>query len=748
MKILKEIMQAKVSFIILLFIGTSLHGQELIPMDTWRSHFNYEQTSLVEKTEANVFAATSHGLMYFDTEDQSINKLSKVDGLSDVGITALAYYADQAYLAIGYQNGNVDMITSEGIQNLPILLNSDLTENKTINHISFYNANMNLSTDFGVLVLTADNQVVEAYQNLGENGEVIAVRSSAIWNEVMYLATETGTIAGGLNTSNNLQDFNNWERYKTSAVYGLDMVSVAVANDRIYSAAADALYKLEANTWTEVPTTLQAGEQIIKLRSGVDGLLVLTNQHAWMVSDTDVFSSINLPSEAIANDMMQDDTATFWYADGAEGLSRLSGSSVDHIILDGPLNDISKLKITGGKVYAFPVLAIDYTQPVSNQLGYSFFEEGEWQTVMPVDLLGFTNISDVLIVDDQTYTTSFGQGILNLPKGEKTDYTNSALEENENGTGNTLVSAMALDRSQNIWVANFSANSLIQWDGASVWEAYDFGTVSSEEPVSLAIHSLGQVWMRLGLQDGRGVLAYDIESATHRYVTATATSLPSNDVNDLAFGQGGEVWLATDKGVAYFPFAYGIVEDQTIDVSLPVYEGGILFEDKQVYALAIDGGNRIWMGTQDGLWLFEENAGSLVAHFTVENSPLPSNQVIDLALDAETGELFIATDQGVVSYRANATSGSSTHQQVKIYPNPVLPNFEGWVGFSGLVTNARLKITTISGQLVREVNAAGGGASWDVRDFSGRRVSTGVYLVFSASKDGSETFVGKIAVID
>lgn len=741
-------MRAKTLFILLFFMGAGLQAQELIPMGTWRSHFNYEQTTLVEKTVAKVFAATSHGLMYFDTEDQSINKLSKVDGLSDVGITALAYHPDQEYLAIGYQSGNVDMITSEGIQNLPILLNSELTENKTVNHISFYDTYMNLSTDFGVLVLTADNQVKEAYQNLGENGEVIAVRSSAILNDVMYLATEDGAMAGGLTTGDNLQDFNNWERYAASPVFGLDMVSVAVANDRIYSAAANALYKLDGNTWTEVTTTLQVGEQIIKLRPGEGGLLVLTNQHAWVVSDADVFTAISLPVGASANDLMQDDSSTFWYADDAEGLSKLSGSSVDHIILDGPLNDISKLKIEAGKVYAFPALATDYTQPVSNQLGYSVFEEGQWVTVAPADLSGFTNISDVLIAGDQTYTASFGQGILNLPKGETIDYTNSALSENETGTGNTLVSAMATDLSQNLWVANFSANSLLQWDGATGWESHDFGTSASAEPVSLAINSLDQAWMRLGLSGGKGVLAYDIESATQRYVTTTATSLPSNEVNDVAFGQDGEIWFATDKGVAYFPFAYGIVEDQTIDVSLPIYEEGILFEDKQVYALAIDGGNRIWMGTQDGLWLFEENIGSLLAHYTVENSPLPSNQVIDLALDAETGELFVATDQGVVSYRTNATAGNRTHQQVKIYPNPVLPDFEGWVGFSGLVTNARLKITTISGQLVREVNAAGGGASWDVRDFSGRRVSTGVYLVFSASADGSETFVGKIAVID
>lgn len=746
MKIQKMRIQIKLFLLFLLFHAFVARAQELIPMGTWRSHFNYEQTTLVEKTNSKLFAATSQGLMFYDQEDGSINKLSKVDGLSDVSISALAYNSDAEYLSIGYQSGNVDIITSEGILNLPILLNSEVTENKMINHVSFYAGNMNLSTGFGLLVLTVENKVKEAYQNLGENGEVIVVKNSLVLDDVMYLATEEGVLSGSLTNGDNLQDFNNWTRYTSSPVYNLDMVATATSNNIVYAATDTAIFKLSGNNWSEISISLSEGEVIINCKEGLENLIILTNQRVLTMSPEEVVTTLPTPSDAVVNDVIQETASVLWYADDINGLSKLENGSTSHIVLNGPLNGISKLKEQAGNIYALPAAAIDYSIPATNGMGYSVFRSGEWSTFSPEDMEGFSNISDILLLGENELVASFGSGILNA--NQVVDYTNSPIQETELGTTNTLVSGLALDQSNNIWVANFDANSLYKWDGAELWEPYNFGSFAAEEPTFIAINDNNQVWMTLGLLNGFGLLAYDIDADANRYITSTATSLPSNQINDLVFGNDGEIWFATDKGLAYFPFSFGIIEDQSIDVTLPIFDENVLFEDKKVISLAIDAGNRIWVGTQDGLWLFDENISALIEHFTIENSPLPSNNVIDLSIQPETGELFIATDQGIVSYRSNASQGFDYHQQVKIFPNPVLSNFEGWVGLSGLANDVNIKITTVSGQLIREVNAAGGGASWDVRDYSGRKVSTGVYLVFSADQDGSETFVGKIAVID
>ena len=217
---------------------------------------------------------------------------------------------------------------------------------------------------------------------------------------------------------------------------------------------------------------------------------------------------------------------------------------------------------------------------------------------------------------------------------------------------------------------------------------------------------------------------------------------------DIGLDLDGEIWFCTQSGVGYFPSPYGVIEDASVDMIIPRFDNGFLFEGENVRAIEIDGGNRKWMATEDGAWLFEDGAQELIYHFNTENSPLPSNVVLDLAIDQNTGEVFLATELGVVSFRSDATAGFAIHSNVKIFPNPVLPNYFGLVGFDGLARNARLKITTVSGRLVKEISGAGGGASWDISDYNGRRVNGGVYLVFSSSPDGSDTFVGKIAVLD
>jgi hypothetical protein len=184
------------------------------------------------------------------------------------------------------------------------------------------------------------------------------------------------------------------------------------------------------------------------------------------------------------------------------------------------------------------------------------------------------------------------------------------------------------------------------------------------------------------------------------------------------------------------------------DAVRPIFENRFLLKDEKITDIEVDGGNRKWMGTERGVWLFNPSGDELVYNFNDQNSPLLSNVILDIAIDDETGEVFFATDYGIVSFRSGATSGGETFKSVKIFPNPVTAEFNGEVGISGLATDAIVKITDVNGKLVSEFQANGGTATWDVRDFRGKRPSTGIYLVFCALPDGSEKMVGKIAIIE
>ena len=175
----------------------------------------------------------------------------------------------------------------------------------------------------------------------------------------------------------------------------------------------------------------------------------------------------------------------------------------------------------------------------------------------------------------------------------------------------------------------------------------------------------------------------------------------------------------------------------------------ILLETESVTTIEIDGANRKWIGTQNsGAFLISEDGTTQVLHFNEDNSPLPSNEIKDIEINGELGEVFFGTSKGVFSYRGSATAGGDFYSEVYAYPNPVRPEFDGTIVIKGLLRDSDVKITDASGNLVFETTSFGGQALWNGRTFDNQKVSSGVYLVFASSEDGSLAVVTKIAIIN
>ncbi|MGL1885273.1 MAG: hypothetical protein OCD76_02065 [Reichenbachiella sp.] len=715
------------------------NSQALISMGSWRTHFNYEKAFLIETSGDKMFATSSNGLTIFDTEDNSLSNLSKVDGLSDSKISALTYIGETNQMLLGYESGNIDLVTSEGISNYRVLIDSDVVDNKAIGHISFYAGNFNLSTDFGVLVFEPETgSIRDSYRNLGENGETTPVYESVILDDKIYLATNTGVLMGDLASGDNLQDFNNWIRFVGSPVYNQNIRSIAKLGGSIYALSSGLIYKLDGNVWDSI--VYNPDENFIRLRSSEQELIVVSNHALDLLNGIGELTNIMESEDQFPNDAIYDENGNLWYADIENGMSTWTNNEPQRYVLPGPLSDNSNnLKFDSDQLVVFPFL------DENNGQGYGFFDEGRWGESTPADLLGIDNISGVLTMGPQKYISSFGDGILDSTNQVIIDETNSPLTRVD---GNVLVTGLASDDESNLWISNFSSLPLIKMDELGNFSSYNFLLNETDYPRSIQINSLNQIWMSIGYEDGKGVLAFDGGTEEYRVINKSNSSLPSNEVNGMAFALDGSIWFATDRGVAYFPYSYGVITDINVDVLIPILDNNYLFLNERVNAIEIDGGNRKWMATADGAWLFDENLTEMIYHFDTDNSPLPSDNILDIAVNIESGEVFFATDVGMVSFRSASSTATSKFSNVAIFPNPVLNNFRGMVGIDGLAFNATLRITTISGRLVKALNGSGGSAAWDVTDYTGQRVETGVYLVFSASEDGSETYVGKIAVID
>ena len=228
-------------------------------------------------------------------------------------------------------------------------------------------------------------------------------------------------------------------------------------------------------------------------------------------------------------------------------------------------------------------------------------------------------------------------------------------------------------------------------------------------------------------------------------------------MNCITQDMDGEMWIGTDKGIKV---AYNIADifetsdgltSKTECQNIIYQENGIaqyLLNFENITCIMIDGGNRKWVGTErNGIYVLSASGNEQLFHFTAENSPLISNRIICMAQNGKTGEVFIGTDRGIVSYKAESTKGAEEAGKLTVYPNPLRPHHSGTIAIKGFVADSDVRITDVAGKTVAHLKSIGGQAVWDGRNFNGEEVASGVYLIFSSAEEGSRTACGKVLII-
>ncbi|MEL7144893.1 MAG: two-component regulator propeller domain-containing protein [Bacteroidota bacterium] len=720
---------AVISGIVLQVIfATGARAQD-IAQGSWRTHFSYSNARIIENTGNKLFCAAENGFFFVDTSDNTINVLSKIDGFSDVTISALGYSSAANSLVIGYENGNIDLFSDRGITNIDLVKTQNIIQEKTIRHISINGATAYLSTDFGIVVIDLNREVIdEVYREIGPDGEQPEVFQTAIFRDSIFAPTSLGLLKARLDDNINLLDFNNWESVATPLMAGSLFEKVATTNESLYFATNTEVYSYNSNSFSSNGNMFT---DISKLR-GVDSKLFVIDADGAHRLDEDQFVLLPLSQFINIQDIYPFDNG-FWVAAGVGGLLSRSGSTTRILSPAGPKSDhIQKLVSQGDTIFAFGPYRTESFLP-ADQSGYSVFLAGRWDAD---EILNLSNVSDI----EGPYVASYSAPLFNRFLARTVP--SSPLLVSDRTVDDIIVPDIERGP-QGLWVANRDSDlplHLLASDGT--WQSFDLdGSMDNIEQVAVS----GAIWMRENTSSG--ITVFDPESGEISRSTANNSDLPSSRINDIVIDQDDEVWVATADGVAFYPSASLELSDFNTAI-VPVFENNFLFREETINCITVDPGNRKWFGNTTGAWLLEEAGESLVLQFNTDNSPLPSNNVLDIAINPLNGEVFILTDKGMVSYRSDATTGSATHGNVKIFPNPVRPGFNGLVGINGLAGDVRLKITDVSGKLIRELEASGGGASWNLMDINGNRAQTGVYLIFSSDSNGVETFVGKLAIVN
>ncbi len=764
--IFKEHLRKLCLLFFLFLLNFNSNAQTNIPIGTWRSHFSYFNGKKVVTSDNNVFCATENGFFKYDKTEGSTTILSKINGLSDTGITALDISPVNESVVIGYENGNIDILNDNEITNFDLIKAADVIGSKRINDIFIVGATAYLSADVGLIVFNLEKvEIAESYINIGPNGESIRAFGSTVYEDSLFLATNMGVFAASLNPSVNKQDFRNWVNFNSTPGIGNTKIkTINSFQNGIYAAIDnDSIYYYDGNTWDGLLFLDQNTVQGSDIQA--NQLIFAINDQLLIVDETAIFQSLVNDNFKSPNDVAIDESGALWVADNENGLVSLQNNNAQTIRPNGPFSDkIAKMISYQNKIIAVPG-GFENDLPLENEDGFYEFKDGDWinynasglnetNTIPPVkDLVDITYNRTT----GDTYFASFGYGIM------RWDNENEFEIINENSAGSTLinsnppdfltrVSAISTDFEGNIWLCNYGTTRPLQVlnaDGS--WQFFQPLNSFAQFTKEITIPSAGDKWLRVDPDKGGSIILYDEQSNQTSRLSRSGIegAIPSNQIFSQTEDLNGQVWIGSFNGIVYFPTSFDLLQADPKDRAIiPIFEGFGLLSDQVITKIAIDGGNRKWVGTEQGIWLFEENGESLVFNFTEKNSPLPSNEIRDISINTTSGEVFMATSKGLVSLRSTASVGKVNHDNVKVFPNPVTRAFTGTIGISGLANNAFVKITDISGKLIFETRAQGGTAVWNARDYNNRRASTGIYLVLSTTESGEEKFVGKIAIID
>ncbi|MCC9167789.1 type IX secretion system anionic LPS delivery protein PorZ [Pontibacter harenae] len=747
----------------LLLTGYSSLAQSQVPLGAWQVHVPFQNAKAVVEAGDNIYVAAEQGLFYYDKAFNSIETLTKLDGLKEQLISTIGYDQATQTLIIAYKNTSIDLIRQGRIFNIGAINRRQLPGEKKINHILVHNKLAYLSASFGVVVLDLQKQEIkETYSNIGPEGTTISIKEAAVLGDSIFVATANSVLGASL--SANLQDFASWSSVSESLPPVQNITTIEGFNNELYlGTSGQGVFNRQGSNWQAALP--EAGESVYNLSTS-GGILVAVSEAKV------VLQRVQGQTQVVTNDFLQAAQQAIagtdnilWVADYNKGLIRINLATGERTAFapDGPYSSQSfNVYAANGSVYGLSGGYNQNYQPFNSTNGFYKYKGGIWENYNST-LASFPAVKDLVDavynpVTGKLYFASYGSGLLeweSLEKHQLYNTTNSTLVANT--AGEVWITDVATDASGNVWVVN--RHQLTNRPGLHVlrpdgnWQSYTLpGIPDGANLEQLVIDDFGNKWLSTSRSGNSrsGLVIYSEEGQRVRSLT-TGTgngNLPSGAVHALAKDLNGDIWVGTAAGVAVFYNTGAVFSSQNYDARVPIINRRPLLDGQTVHAIAVDGANRKWIGTDNGLWLLGPDGDELLAHFTSANSPLPSNTVQTIAVEHQTGEVFVATDAGMASYRAGATVTEGTPGCAVVFPNPVRREFTGMVGISDLPNNAQVRITDINGTLVYKGQATGGTFTWNVRGYNGKRVKAGVYLVLSSDKDGQNACVSKIAVLE
>lgn len=763
-----------------LFICICTYASEI---NNWKTYLSYTTTTNVEESASTVFVIAEGSLYTYGKEDNSIKTYYKGNGLNDNTISLIRYNKQTESLLIIYNNSNIDLFKDGVCKNIPYLYSNTSLTNKTINSVFIHKEYAYLNTAFGIVVLNMNkNEITETY-NLGKN-----ITSSAILNEYIYASVKdlstgnTSVLKASLST--NLLDKSNWNTHSINSFSDESILELAVFKDQlIYLIKNKGVYYETDNSLKQL-----YGNQVVNFIKAIDNKLVCIGN-----SQFAIFSDLNT-SDIIRNISIKDistyQTDRYWLAESTKGLRSIKKvanntfePTSNYITIDGPYyNSPYKMVYQNNKLFVIPGgKRLSDGEGLGLHGNIMIFDTDKWTNInrqSVYDKLKFypNNYTSILINnlpsgEESVFVSAFGNGLIQYINNEpviRYNNTNSPIQTAvANNNEYCRIDGLRFDKKGNIWMTNSQVSEAIKiidtegnWHSLSVNHLNGLYTIND-----ILITSNNDKWINVPRPTSQKRIVVIPESnsldeaSAIKFESFTDTqgyNFAPSSFTCMAEDRKGYIWIGTNKGVIYFtnPQHATIDEGTSLrctrviltneDDDTPYY----FLDNVMVTTIKVDQGNRKWIGTQsNGVYVLDNTNQSVIHQFSESNSPLLSDNIYSIEINDDSGEVFIGTDKGIISYKGEATKGKEAFSEVYAYPNPVRPEHADKVTITGLMDNSKVKITDLAGNLIYQTESIGGQVIWNCKNKNNRRVATGIYLVLATDENNSDSVVTKIAVI-
>ena len=770
-------------FLIILFV--SLASTYAFSQDAgigqWRDHLPFNSFIAVTEADNIIYGATPFAVLTYNKDEHNIERFTKINGLSDIGISDIRYSNELQTVVLAYTNTNIDLFKGNTIINVPDIKRKPILGNKVINKITLRGDYAYLSCGFGIVVLDVVREEINDTWYIGSQGSQINVLDITYNDTAFFAATEEGIYFASVDHPN-LADFSAWSKMINTPYPNFEYNLIEAYTDKIFinlkpagNIESDSIYYYDGVDWTIfMPDNTQT---VNNLNAG-HGKLVIALSFSGKVFNESLEQELNIytynPGTPSMNDAVYDKDGSVWVADNRNGLIESFNNGFESMIINpgGPYSaNVFSMASVDNRVWVAPGGYTSTWSPLYLNYGsYRFYDENwtNFNSGSNPEMIGIRDIVTVAVNPtnpSQAYLGAFRNefGLIEITGDDVTNKFNTENSELQlwEAAGTIALVGLGYDSYGSLWSLCSGAEKLLaEKKNDGTWKSYSLGgSASAVDCSDLFVDSDDQKWVvfRHTNSNPNYIAVYNERNAPGDQLRLLRSetgvgNIPGSNVFSIAQDHDNEIWIGTDEGIGIFYSPSNILTSSDYDAVRPLvnFDGYVqyLLETEVVTAIAVDGDNRKWIGTErSGVFLLSQDGTEQIEHFTEENSPLFSNQVVDIVINND-GEVFIATANGIIGFKGSASAPSEGYSDVYAYPNPVKDGFDGWIAVKGLMKDSDVKITDINGTLIYATRSEGGQAVWNGRNFDGRKAKPGVYLVFASTEDGSEQVVTKILIID